>query len=60
MAVAFGLNRGLSAWLAGLGGNTKSVNQWMPNGQRGLLYGLSPTDPLNPAAEFAERVHRFA
>jgi putative ABC transport system permease protein len=45
-AVAFVLNRGLSAWLTGLGGNTKSVNQWIPDGQRGLLYGLSPTDPL--------------
>jgi ABC-type lipoprotein release transport system permease subunit len=40
------LNRALSAWLQGLGGTTQSVNQWIPSGQRGLLYGLSPTDPL--------------
>jgi putative ABC transport system permease protein len=40
------LNRALSTWLEGLGGTTQTVNQWIPSGQRGLLYGLSPTDPL--------------
>jgi putative ABC transport system permease protein len=40
------LNRALSTWLEGLGGTTQTVNQWVPSGQRGLLYGLSPTDPL--------------
>ena len=50
LGASFLLNRALSAWLQGLGGTTQTVNQWIPNGQRGLLYGLSPTDPLTFAA----------
>ena len=39
------VNRGLATWLKGAGSNSQTVNQWIPDGQRGLLYGLSPTDP---------------
>jgi putative ABC transport system permease protein len=42
---SFVLNRLLSRWLEGAGA-TQTVNKWLPSGQRGLLYGVSPSDPL--------------
>jgi predicted permease len=46
LTAAFVLNRALSTWLYGVGATTQTVNQWLPSAQRGLLYGVSATDPL--------------